>query len=176
MSSKTPPSQALQARWQSLAPRERSLVLAACCVVAAGLLWWLALAPALRTLKEAPARHAELDAQLERVQALAAEMQQLQADAKTRPTQAEAQRALQTATTSLGKAAQTNFAGDRATVRLQGLPATTLAPWLAQMRGNARSAPVEAHLKRSSPAAASPAAAPTEPKWDGSIVLSLPAR
>ncbi len=175
MSSKTPPSQALQARWQSLAPRERTLVLAAFFVVVAGLLWWVALAPALRTLKEAPARHAELDAQFERVQALAAEMQQLQADAKTRPTQAEAQRALQAATTSLGKAAQTNFVGDRATVRLQGLPATTFAPWLAQMRGNARSAPVEAHLKRSSPAA-SPAAAPTEPKWDGSIVLSLPAR
>lgn len=166
---------ALQARWQALAPRERTLVLAATLVVAAGLLWWLALAPALRTLREAPARHAELDAQLERMQALAVEMQQLQADAKTRPTQAEAQRALQAATTSLGNAAQTNFVGDRATVRLQSLPAPAVAPWLAQMRGNARSAPVEAHLKRSAPPAAA-SAAPTAPRWDGSIVLSLPAR
>ncbi|MGP1691030.1 MAG: type II secretion system protein GspM [Giesbergeria sp.] len=167
---------AWQAQWQSLAPRERSLVLSATLLVAAALMWWVALAPALRTLREAPARHAELDAQLERVQALAAEAQQLQADASTRPSQAEAQRALQTATTSLGSSVRTTMVGDRATVRLQGLPATTLAPWLAQVRGNARSVPVEAHLTRSTAAQPTSGAAPTEPRWEGSIVLSLPAR
>ena len=179
----TPPIAPWRARWQALAPRERSLVLAATLLVAAALLWWLALAPALRTLREAPTRHAELDAQLERVQTLAAEAQQLQADASTRPTQTEAQRALQTATADLGHAASTQFIGDRATTRLKNLPATALAPWLAQVRGNARSVPVEAHLTRSAtpPApttgsATAPSTTPTDPRWDGSIVLSLPAR
>ena len=164
-----------QVRWQGLAPRERSMVLAAALLVAAALIWWLALAPALRTLREAPARHAELDTQLERMQSLAAEAQQLQAETSTRPSQSEAQRALQAATASLGSTVNTSFLGDRATTRLQSLPATALAPWLAQVRGNARSVPIEAHLTRSA-APQSPAAAPTEPRWDGSIVLSLPAR
>lgn len=171
----TPQVPMWQARWRALAPREQTLVLAAAMLVAAALLWWLALAPALRTLREAPARHAELDAQLERVQALAAQAQQLQAEASTRPTQAQAQRALQAATTSLGASARMNFVGDRATARLQSLPAGALAPWLAQARSNARSVPVEAHLARSA-GNASGAAATSEPRWDGSIVLSLPAQ
>lgn len=167
---------AWRTRWQALAPRERSLVLGATLLVAAALLWWWALAPALRTLREAPARHAELDAQLERVQALAAEAQQLQADASTRPSQSDAQRALQSASASLGNAVRTSFVGDRATVRLQGVPANALAPWLAQVRGNARSVPVEAHLTRSAVPPPQAGAAPTEPLWEGSIVLSMPAR
>lgn len=170
-----PTTPAWQAHWQTLAPRERTLVLAAALLVAAALLWWLALAPALRTLHEAPAHHAELDAQLEHMQTLAAEAQQLQADASTRPGRAETQRALQTATTTLGSAARTTLAGERATVHLQSLPATALAPWLAQVRGNARSVPIEAHLTRNAPPPP-PAVAPTDPRWDGSIVLSLPAR
>lgn len=214
-------SAALRARWQSLAPRERSLVLAAATVVGASLLWWVLLAPALQTLRMAPARHAELDAQLEHMQALAAEARALQSDAGTRPTQAEAQRSLQTATASLGSASRSTFAGDRATVVLQGASAASLAPWLAQVRSNARSLPVEAHLTRSklaSDAAGAPGAAPsstppvisnapvagdirglpgtgagatgasafaapvaptqapTEARWDGRIVLALPAR
>ncbi|WP_225981021.1 type II secretion system protein GspM, partial [Paracidovorax avenae] len=62
-------AEALRARWKTLAPREQSLVLAAGTVVAVALLWWVALAPALRTLREAPAQHAALDAQLQRMQA-----------------------------------------------------------------------------------------------------------
>lgn len=170
---KAPP--AWQVRWQGLAPRERSLVLWTAVFVGAAIVWWLALAPALRTLREAPARHAALDTQLERMQSLAAEAQQLQTEASTRPSQDSAQRALQATTTSLGSSARTNFTGDRATVRLQALPATALAPWLAQVRGNARSVPIEAHLTRSA-SAQTPAAGSTEPRWDGSIVLALPAR
>ena len=70
---------ALHARWQALAPREQSLLLAASAVVAVALLWWLALAPALHTLRSAPARHASLDKQLQQMQALQAEALQLQA-------------------------------------------------------------------------------------------------
>lgn len=176
--------QALQARWQDMAPRERRLVLAAALLVAAALAWWLLLAPALTTLREAPARHAALDAQLERMQSLAAEARQLQADASTRPSQSEAQRALQAATAALGAAARVSLAGERATVGLQGASASAIGPWLAQVRANARSVPVQAHLTRSSakpPAGPATAAAPPadtvgEARWDGAIVFTLPAR
>lgn len=172
-------------RWDAMAPRERRLVLAAALLVAAALAWWLLLAPALRTLREAPARHAALDAQLERMQALAAEARLLQADASTRPSQAEAQRALQSAAAALGSGARVSLMGERATVGLQGVPAAAIPPWLAQVRGNARSVPVEAHLTRSSakpqaqPAASAAPQKPTpagEARWDGAIVFALPSR
>ena len=51
---------ALSTHWQTLAPREQHLVRAAALLVALALLWWLALAPALHTLRSAPARHAAL--------------------------------------------------------------------------------------------------------------------
>lgn len=147
---KTPSPALAQARsrWQALAPRERQWVSATAVLVLAVLAWWLLLAPAVRTLRAAPAQHTQLDAQLETMQALAMEAQQLQADAATLPSAAQAQRAVQTATASLGSAARVNFAGDRATITLQGAPGAAIAPWLAQMRGNARSVPVEAHLTR----------------------------
>lgn len=169
--------------WQAMAPRERRLVLAAVLLVAGALAWWLLLAPALRTLREAPAHHAQLDAQLERMQALAAEARLLQADASARPSAAEAQRALQAATAALGPGARVSLAGERATVGLQGVGAAAIGPWLAQVRGNARSVPLQAQLTRSKPkaqavpaSAAAPGIAPGEARWDGAIVFGLPAR
>ena len=85
----TQPS-ALKDRWKALAPREQNLVLAASTVVALALLWWVAVAPALGTLRAAPARHAALDAQLQRMQSLQAEAQQLQATIATTATTAAA--------------------------------------------------------------------------------------
>ena len=75
--SSPPRTAALAARWQALAPREQTLVLAAGGLVLLALLWWLALAPALQTLRTAPARHAALDQQVQRMQPLQAEAQQL---------------------------------------------------------------------------------------------------
>ena len=169
---------ALQERWRTLAPREQNLVLAAGALVALALLWWVAIAPALATLRAAPARHAALDSQLQQMQRLQAEAQQLQSAPKTGP--GDAVGALRTALTQqLGKAAQLNVVGDRATVTLKDAPADALAQWLAQARSNARTTPQEARLTRSS-AAAAPAAvalgsAPTPPRWDGSLVMALPA-
>ena len=179
----TQPS-ALQDRWKALAPREQNLVLAAGTVVALALLWWVAVAPALGTLRAAPARHAALDAQLQRMQSLQAEAQQLQATPATSP--GDAVGALRTALTQrLGNTAQLNVAGNRATVTLKGASADALAQWLAQARSNARATPLEARLTRSAaPAAAAPAGnAPVTlgstpvamPRWDGTVVLALPA-
>lgn len=172
----------LQERWKALAPREQNLILAAGTVLALALLWWLALAPALNTLRTAPARHAALDGQLQRMQNLQAEALQLQAAPRSAPGDSVA--SLRASLTQrLGATAQLNLVGDRATVTLKGAPADALAQWLAQARSNALAVPVEARLTRS-PAAASatppatlgnaPAAA--APRWDGSLVLALPAR
>ena len=118
-------SPALRARWQALAPREQTLVLAAGGLVAFALLWWLAVAPALSTLRAAPARHAELDSQLQRMQGLRAEAQQLQS--APRNTRGDSVGALRTALTQrLGNTAQLNVVGDRATVTLKGAPADAL--------------------------------------------------
>ena len=64
----------LRAQWQGLPPRQRLLWVGVMGVLAAILLWWLALAPALATLRTAPAQHQVLDAQL-------GVMRQLQAQA-----------------------------------------------------------------------------------------------
>ncbi len=183
-------STALQDRWQALAPREQNLVLAAGALVALALLWWVAIAPALATLRTAPARHAALDAQLQRMHSLQAEAQQLQAAPKA--SAGDTVGALRTALAQrLGTTAQLNVVGDRATVTLKGAPADALAQWLAQARSNARATPLEARLTRS-PAAPAPKAAATTlptappptaldsspvtpPRWDGTLVLALPA-
>ena len=89
---------------------------------------------------------------------------------------------LRTALTQrLGPAGQLNVVGDRVTVVLKGAPADGLAQWLAQARSNAHASPVEARLVRSA-AAPAPAAAATlgaapsgAPRWDGTLVLALPA-
>ena len=172
MAASGPPSHA-RARWQALAPRERQWVVAAALLVVVALAWWLLLAPAIHTLQGAPAQHTKLDAQLESMQALAQEAQQLKADATSRPSQAQAQRAVQAATASLGPAARATFVGDRATITLQGVPAAAIAPWLAQVRGNARSVPVEAHLTRSAAVTAAAPAANAAPSMAG--IAGLPA-
>jgi len=192
---------ALQARWRALARREQTLVLAAAGVVALALLWWVALAPALQTLRTAPARHAALDAQLQHMQSLQAEALQLQAAPRARG--GDALRSLQTSITQqLGASAQISTAGDRVTVTLKGAPADALAQWLTQARTTSRVVPLEARLTRSTAAtpanappatlapptggaraggglpAAAPGPAPVPvgpPRWDGTLVLALPA-
>jgi len=180
-----PPTSALQARWQALAPREQNLLRAAAALITVALLWWLAVAPALQLLRSAGPRHAALDAQLQRMQALQAEAVQLQALPRANPD--DAQRALQASVSdTLGASARLALSGDRATLTLKATPANALAAWLAQARANAHAVPQEMRLVRAQPAegrAARAAAAqpeqPTTPaavRWDGTIVLALPQR
>ena len=160
MSSTSP----LHARWQQLAPREKTMVAAAVALVAAALLWWVAIAPALATLRSAEQQHRMLDARLQRMLALQAQAQALQ----TQPRQAydEALRQLETSVRQvLGTSARMVAAGDRVTLTLTGAQADALAQWLAQARINARALPGEARLVRNGAGA-----------WDGTLVLSLPPR
>lgn len=181
--------QALAQRWQALSPREQRLLSFGAVLLAMAVMWWLALAPALRTVREAPAQQAALDAQWQELKDLQAQAQSLQQ--QPRMTQAEALRALQNSTTQLlGNSAQIQTLGERSTVTLKAVPAPALASWLAQVRTQARAVPVQAQLLRSAAAdkvtagpegkATNPpsANAPSTPNaimWSGSVVLSLPA-
>ena len=161
---------ALGARWNALAQREQRAVQIALSVVALALLWWVLLAPALATLRESRTQQPLLDARLQRMRALQAEAIELQAAPKIGYDQAL--RALEAATKSrLANAAQLGVLGDRATVTLKGATAESLAKWLAQARIDARTLPAEVRLMRSAVAGSA-----TNPLWDGTVVLALPAR
>ncbi len=157
-------AQVLRERWLALAPREQVLVLGAGALVAFALLWWLALAPAIGTLRSADAQHRALDAQLQQMLRLQAQAQAMQA--QPRQSAEEAQRQLELAIRQqLGTAARYSVAGDRVTLTLTAVPAPALAQWLSQVRVNARAIPGEAKLTRTAAGA-----------WDGTLVLTLPPR
>lgn len=160
-------------RWKTLAPREQMLVLAASAVVGLALLWWVALAPAIKTLRDAPAEHAQLDRELQQMRSLQQEAQELQKAPRLQGD--DATRALQNSLTqALGSTAQVSIVGDRATVTLKAAPAAALGQWLAQVRSTARAIPVQAKLVRTS-ASGKPASESALPAfWEGSLVLSLP--
>jgi general secretion pathway protein M len=156
--------QALRAHWTALAPRERGLVMAAGALVALALLWWVALGPALSTLRSAETQRRELDAQLAQMLRLQAQARAMQALPRQGPE--EAMRQLEAAIRQqLGTSARYSIAGDRVTVTLANTPAPALAQWLSQVRTNARAIPGEAKLARNASGG-----------WDGSIVLAMPAR
>lgn len=149
--------------WHTLAPRERAGVLLATVAVCATLLWWGLLQPALSTLRQAPAQHAALDAQLQTMQALAERANAL----KAQPTLSrdDSLRALEQATTRhLGTTGTLKFAGDQATVTLTATQATALATWLADVRSNARLTPIEAKLTQVNAGQAT---------WHGNAVFAL---
>ena len=155
---------AARAWWNKLAPRERALVAGAGAVVALALLWWVALAPALGTLRSAGEQHRLLDAQLQRMQRLQADARRMQA--APRLNHDESMRQLEAAIgQQLGTSARYSIAGDRVTITLTNTPAPALAQWLAQVRTNARALPGEARLARNAAGG-----------WDGSLVLTLPPR
>lgn len=151
---------AASARWQAMAPRERTGVTIAGVVVAALLLWLVALAPALRMAREAPAQLDRLDAQLLGMQRLAAEARDLKAGPAIGAAQAVA--ALKSATERLGDRARIAVLGDRATLTLTGVSGDGLRQWLAEARSGARARPIEAQLTR----------APQG--FTGTVVVTLP--
>jgi general secretion pathway protein M len=160
MNIKLPP--AWQEYWRLLGSREKRLVLGAAAVVAVALLWWIALAPALRVLHAAGTQHALLDSQLQQMQMLANQAQALQSQPAMNAD--EALRALELSIRQkLGATTQFTVTGERVTVTLKSVSADALAQWLTQARVNARARPVEARLTR------------TAAGWEGTLVLNLAA-
>ena len=133
--------------WRALPGRERRLLLLAGAVLGLALLWWLALAPALRTLRSAPAEIEAAEAQLRTMQRLAAETTELRNTPPVNSEQAAA--ALRAATERLGEQAKLSLQGDRAVLTLNGVATGQLRDWLAEARSGARARPVEASLLRS---------------------------
>ncbi len=149
----------LKTAWNQLAERERLGVAAAGAALGLLLGVLLLVNPALKTLREAPAKLAQLDQELARMQGWAAEAKRLQGQPAVNPAQVQA--ALQAATEALGPDARLSVMGDRATLNFSNLGAAQLAGWLAEVRSAARARAIEANLQRGPNG------------YGGSVVLSL---
>jgi General secretion pathway, M protein. len=152
----------LRTRWEGLALREKMLVAGAAALVAAALVWMVALGPALATLRTADQQQRALDAQLQRMRALQLQAQAMQSQPKQNHDAALRQLEL-SVKQRLGTSARLVVAGERATVTLSGTQPDALAQWLTQARVSAHALPSEAHLQRSSSGL-----------WEGTLVLALP--
>ena len=150
-----------RAIWQRLASREKTMVTLAGALIAVALLWWMALAPALQTLRTSAAEQARLQNQIQQMQRLQAQALALQSQPK--PSRDDAIRALQSAVAQWLKASgQLNLSGDQASLMLKGAAPEALAQWLVQARVNAHVVPSEARLTRS------------DAGWNGTLALGLP--
>lgn len=149
-----------RARWRALGQRERRGISIAAWVIGVFLLWAVAIAPAWRTVRAAPAQLDQLDAQLQQMQRLADEARELRAIPPLGTSQAAA--ALRAATDELGGAGRLQLSGDRATLTLVGANGTQLSEWLAEARSAARARPLQANLTRGPEG------------YGGSIVVALP--
>ena len=134
-------------RWKALAPRERRGLRVAFVLLAIFVVWLIAVQPAWRTVRAAPAQLDAIDLQWQQMQRLAAETRELRAAPTVAPAQAAT--ALRTATEQLGERARLAVLADRATLTLTGVPGDRLVAWLAEARTAARARPIDAQLTRS---------------------------
>lgn len=165
----------LHAWWTTRSAREQRSLGWAGAIVTLAALWWLAIAPALATLRGMQARHAQADTQLQSMQTLAAQARALQTQRSL--SYDESLRNLEGAVKqTLGSAATLAVSNERATIVLKAVSAQSLALWLGQVRVNARLVPAEARLLRSTSAAGSGTSSGSGALWDGTIVVNLPSR
>jgi general secretion pathway protein M len=150
---------ALRTRWQALGVRDRGLAWLAIAILSAFLLWTWAIQPAWRTLRDAPAQIGTLEAQLQEMQALAAETRELRAAPALSSEQSAA--ALKAASDRLGNKARLSLQGERAVLTLTGASSSQVREWLAEARAGARARPLEAQLSRNAQG------------FSGSVVLSI---
>jgi general secretion pathway protein M len=132
--------------WQGRTRRERQAVVIVAAVLAFFVVWSLAVQPALRTLREAPAQLDRLDAQYQQMQRVATESSALRS--APRVTLSQAGTALKAATDRLGEHGKLSLQGERATVTLTGVSPEALRAWLAEARSGARARPVDVQLQR----------------------------
>ena len=132
--------------WQGRTPRERQAVAIVGVVLGLFVVWSLAVQPALRTVREAPAELDRLEAQFQQMQRVAAESTALRGAPRVSPAQAAL--ALRAATDRLGEHGRLALQGDRATLTLTDVSPDALRAWLVEARSGARAQPVEAQLQR----------------------------
>lgn len=154
----------IRQRWEALAARDQLWLAVAGAIVAAVVVWLIAVAPALATLRTAEQQQRTLDGQLQQMRILQAQAQALQSQPKQN--RDEALRLLELSVRQrLGTTGRTVIAGDRVTITLAGAAPEAVAQWLSQARVNARALPSEARLNRNASGL-----------WDGTVVLTLPPR
>lgn len=153
------------ARWQALSPREQRGICVLGGLLGVWLFWAIAIAPARHTLQSSGERRTHINQQQAHLLALQAQAQALKAH--TPLPRDEALRSLQSLTP--GTLMQLQIQGERVTVQLKAVPASTLATWLTQVRRQAQVLPIEAHLTRTHNTA-------KDVLWDGNLVLGLPSR
>jgi general secretion pathway protein M len=136
----------LAARWWQLTRRDRQAALLALTLIGLVVVWFIAIGPALSTLKTAPSQLDALDAQLQQMQRLAVESRELRATPPV--TIAQATSALQSATARLGNTGRLSILGDRATLTLNSCSGEALRNWLTEARVAARVRPTEMQLTR----------------------------
>ena len=146
--------------WQSLAARERALVVVGAVALVVIVVWLIAVQPAVRTLRDTPVELDRLELQLQQMQLAALESETLRG-ASPVPA-AQAADALRAATDRLGGKGKITIQGDRATLAFTAVPFAGLRTWLGEARSGARARPVEAQLLK----------APGG--YSGSISLTLP--
>jgi general secretion pathway protein M len=145
--------------WRARPARDRALLSTMAAIVAVFVLWSLAISPALRTLRQAPAQIEALDAQLQLMRTLAAEVRDLRG--ATPIAAAQAALAIKAAAERHGDKMRLTLQGERATVTLLGASPEQLRALLVEARSAARARPVEVQLTRSGNG------------FNGTLVLSL---
>lgn len=163
-----PQLQTLVGKWQSTwnawvgptAPRERRWMVGGIAFLVLVAAWQWTVQPAWQTIRRAPAQRAQLELQLQQMQAQAKEAVQLRA----MPTLvgAPAQAALKSATDRLGAAARMSMQGERAVITLENVGSGALRAWLTEVRAGARGRPIEAQLAR------------TAKGYSGTVTVALP--
>ncbi len=136
--------QPLRTAWAAVDTRERRLVLLALWVLGLFVLWSVALQPALRTLRDAPARLDALDRDLQTMQTMAADVAELRATPPLPRAQASA--ALRAASERLGDKGRLAEQGERAVLTLTNASTEQLRAWLLEVRSAARARPVDVNL------------------------------
>lgn len=157
-------------RWSALAQREQNLLLLAASVVLLALLWWVALAPALHSLRTAPARHAAAELELQNMLQMQAQAELLRQQPQGNSADARSQLE-QSLKTELGNSARLQWLGNRAQVSLTQTAAPALARWLAQVRDNSHASVAEMKLNRTLGETTDDAAIT---RWSGTLLLDLP--
>ena len=132
--------------WRARTPRERLVLGSAAALLGLLLLWTLLVAPALATLRSAPAQLESLDAQLQQMRSLATEVRDLR---NTTPVAAaQAGLAIKAAAERHGDKMRLTLQADRALVTLVNVSPEQLRALLVEVRSAARARPLEAQLNR----------------------------
>jgi general secretion pathway protein M len=152
----------LQAQWKALPAQQRRIMSLSMAVLGCLLLWFVAISPALKVVRAAPAQLERLDTQLQSMQRDAAEARSLRSI--TPIGAAQSALALRSATDALGEVGKLVVAGDRATLTLTGASPQQMRDWLADARSTGRARVVEVSLTQPTGSAT----------LNGTIVVSLP--